>query len=395
MRKIAVITVGRSDYGILRPLLKKLQQAQDCELQLIAGGMHFHDRQGSTIREILADGIPVAAEIRTAVGSDDSAGMSAAFSEGVRGMGETYERLQPDLVVILGDRFEMFAAATAAVFARKPLAHLHGGELTLGAIDDVLRHSITKMSHLHFASAGIHAHRIMQMGEEAWRVHVCGALAIDNLHDLKLLSSDELQKQLGLDFEGAPLVVTFHPPTLEEIDLAGVAGDLIASLAATKKTVVITAPNADPGGELLHRLFSKAVEGNSQLHFVENLGTLKYFSLMKCAAAMIGNSSSGILEAASFHLPVVNIGSRQEGRLQPANVINCGNSRQQMDEAITTALSDDFKRSLDSLLNPYGSGKAADSIAEVLLSISLDSRLLHKQFVDWSEGTESRTPCCP
>lgn len=392
MRKIAVITVGRSDYGILRPLLNKLLKEQGVELQLIAGGMHFHDRQGATIREIIADGIPVAAEIRIPVGSDDASGMGVTFSEGIRKFGEAFEVLQPDLVVVLGDRFEMFAAATAAVFAQKPLAHLHGGELTLGAIDDVLRHSITKMSHLHFASADLHAQRIMQMGEEPWRVHISGALAIDNLHHLKLLSSRELQQQLGIDFEGAPLVVTFHPPTLEEIDLEEVGRNLIASLLATKKTAVITAPNADPGGELLHRIFSKAVEENSKLHFVENLGTLKYFSLMKCAAAMIGNSSSGILESASFNLPVVNIGSRQEGRFQSANVINCGNSRKQMDEAISTALSKDFMNSLGTLVNPYGSGNAADSITEVLMSTPLDSRLRHKKFVDWGERVGMPVP---
>jgi len=385
VRRIAVVTVGRSDYGILRPLLNSLKHAQGCELQIIAGGMHFQSRQGSSLDEITADGFSVAAEVVVPVISDDAAGMTGAFSEGVLGMSAAYERFQPDLVVLLGDRFEMFAAATAAVFARKALAHLHGGELTLGAVDDVMRHSMTKMSHLHFASTACHAARIMQMGEEPWRVHVAGALALDNLKSLNLLSPTELQQQLGFEFEGKPLVVTFHPPTLENINLEAVVDGLLESLVGTNRTVVITAPNADPGGEFLHRKYVKLASNNPKIHFVENLGTLRYFSLMGYSAAMIGNSSSGILEAASFGLPVVNIGSRQEGRLQPPNVINCGNARMEIDSAISKALSESFEKSLEKLVNPYGAGNAAECIAGVLLQTSIDERLMHKKFHDSKE----------
>ena len=386
MKKIAVITVGRSDYGILRPLLHSLQDAQGCELQIIAGGMHFHSRQGSSLDELTADGFSLAAKVVVPVRSDDAVGMTAAFSEGVMGMSAAYGRLQPDLIVVLGDRFEMFAAATAAVFARKAIAHLHGGELTLGAVDDVMRHSMTKMSHLHFASTASHAARIVQMVEEPWRVHVTGALALDNLKALKLLSPSELQEQLGFEFEAKPLVVTFHPPTLENINLEAVVEGLLDSLVSTNRTVVITAPNADPGGELLHRKYTEQASDNQKIHFVENLGTLRYFSLMRCSAAMIGNSSSGILEAASFGLPVVNIGSRQEGRMQPSNVINCGNSRMEIESAISKALSESFGKSLEKLVNPYGVGNAAESIAGVLLQTSIDERFMRKKFHDIEQG---------
>jgi UDP-hydrolysing UDP-N-acetyl-D-glucosamine 2-epimerase len=366
-----------------------LKHAQGCELQIIAGGMHFQSRQGSSIDEITADGFSVTAEVVVPVNSDDAVGMTVSFSEGVLGMSAAYERLQPDLVVLLGDRFEMFAAAIAAVFAKKPLAHLHGGELTLGAVDDVMRHSMTKMSHLHFASTACHAARIVQMGEEPWRVHVSGALALDNLKNLKLLSPTELQGQLGFEFEGKPLVVTFHPPTLENIDLEAVVDGLLESLVASNRTVVITAPNADPGGEFLHRKYAAMALNNPRIHFVENLGTLRYFSLMRCAAAMIGNSSSGILEAASFGLPVVNIGSRQEGRLQPPNVINCGNSRKEIGGAIAKVISEPFGKSLKKLVNPYGMGNTAECIAEVLLETTIDERLMRKKFHDVEVGPHS------
>lgn len=377
-----MVTVGRSDYGILRPLLKRLHRSEQCTLQLVVGGMHFETRQGLTFQEILADEIPVSAEIVAPMKSDDAMGVSAAFSDGVAGMAGAFSRLEPDLIVVLGDRFEMFAAAVAAVFARKPLAHLHGGELTLGAIDDVMRHSITKMSHLHFVSTTRYAERIMQMGEEPWRVHVSGALALDNLNEIELFSATELEKRLGFTFEGKPLVVTFHPPTLEGPDLETVAEALLGALRTTGRTVVITAPNTDPGGCLLHEKFLAEACLNPKFHFVESLGTVGYFSLMNCAAAMVGNSSSGILEAASFRLPVVNIGSRQEGRFQPDNVIGCENSQQEIESAIDRALSEHFRRSLENLSNPYGAGRAAEVIAAVLLDVALDDRLLRKRFHD-------------
>ena len=389
MRRIAAITVGRSDYGILRPLLVKLRDSSDCELQIIAGGMHFQKRQGNSLDEIINDGFSVAAQVVAPVSSDDSGGMSVAFSQGVLGMSAAYERLQPDLVVLLGDRFEMFAAATAAVFARKPLAHLHGGELTLGAVDDVMRHSMTKMSHLHFASTTCHAARIVQMGEEPWRVHVAGALALDNLKNLQLLSALELQQQLGFEFEDKPLVVTYHPPTLENINLEVFVDGFFESLVATNQTIIITAPNADPGGEFLHRKYLELASDNPKIHFFENLGTLKYFSLMSCSAAMIGNSSSGMIEAASFGLPVVNIGTRQKGRLEPPNVINSGNSKSEIGMAINEALSEPFRKSLQKLVNPYGVGNAAECIAEVLLHTNIDERLILKKYHDIKKGLHS------
>lgn len=386
MRKIAVITVGRSDYGILRPLLRRLAQSEKCELQLVVGGMHFHKRQGMTIQEIREDGFPIASEVPIAEASGGDGGITDSFAEAVCGFGRAYARLQPDLIVVLGDRFEMFAAATAAVFAGKPLAHLHGGELTQGAIDDVMRHAITKMSHLHFASTESYARRILQMGEEPWRVHASGAMALDNLNLFQLLSVEELQEKIGISFEGTPLVATLHPPTLERIDLDCLARDFAESLAATGRTVILTAPNTDPGGEQLHRRLFEEARNHARLHFVESLGTLNYFSLMACAEAMVGNSSSGILEAASFRLPVVNIGRRQEGRVQAANVINCGNSREEIDQAVGRALSEEFQHTLAHLVNPYGDGHAAERIAEVLLDVSLNERLLCKRFFD-TEGS--------
>lgn len=380
MTKIAVVTVARSDYGILRPLLARLHASPLCSLFLIVGGTHFDPAHGNTVREIESDHFPIAAKVHDAANEKN---LAHRYARALLGMQDAFAQTQPDIVVVLGDRFEMFAAATAAVLTRRPLAHIHGGELTTGSMDDVFRHSISKMSHLHFASTDVYAQRIEQLGEEPWRVHVSGALALDNLLTMPLLSTDALQADLGFSFVGRPILLTLHPPTLETMSIDSVVTDLLALLKPFRQTVIITAPNADLGGPELREKLQSQTAREPLFHFVESLGTQRYFSLMQCASAMVGNSSSGIIEAASFRLPVVNLGHRQTGRLRAANVIDSGFAKAEMQAALDRALSDDFRASLDDFVNPYGDGHAADRIAEVLLNTPIDETLITKKFNDW------------
>lgn len=382
MKKIAVISVARSDYGILRPILRALQTEEECDLQLIVGGAHLDAAFGSSIDEINADQMPIFAFVPVSASADDGQSAAEAFGNGVSGFCKALNRLKPDIVVVLGDRFEMFAAATACVFLDLPLAHIHGGELTFGAMDDVFRHSITKMAHLHFTSTVEYARRVHQLGEEPWRITVSGAPGLDNLREISLLSRDEMQLKFGKKIADNPLVVTFHPVTRELAEVKSQGKAVVDALIESGFDAIITAPNADPGGRALFEIFRVAVEENSQLQMVENLGTQGYFSLMTLACAMVGNSSSGIIEAASFGLPVVNIGSRQEGRVSPQNVVHCKCEKLSIEDAIRIVTSDDFRKKNCTQPNPYGDGNAAARIVRVLMDTPIDLRLMKKQFID-------------
>ena len=380
-RRISVVTTSRADFGLYRPLLRRLHDDPQADLLLIAGGMHLSPDFGHTVDEIKAEGFSVAEAVDHLSPEDSAAGIADSMGRGISGYGAAFGRLRPDLVVVLGDRFEMHAAATAALPFNIPLAHIHGGELTQGVIDDAFRHAMTKMSHLHFPSTDIYAHRIRQMGEEDWRVLVSGALGLDNLDLIEPLSGPELAGKTGLAMDVAPLMVTCHPVSRDGVEQQ--AGVLLQALDGVDIPVVLTAPNADEGGRYLTRRFTEYAAGRDTAVFVGNLGTAGYFGLMKTAAAMVGNSSSGILEAASFELPVVNIGSRQDGRLRAANVIDVEDDTDAVKAAIERAVSDGFRESLKGLGNPYaGKGPAAEIIHQRLVSVPLDERLLTKRFVD-------------
>jgi UDP-N-acetylglucosamine 2-epimerase (non-hydrolysing)/GDP/UDP-N,N'-diacetylbacillosamine 2-epimerase (hydrolysing) len=314
--------------------------------------------------------------------SDTAEGLARSVGLGVLGFAQAFGRYRPDLLVVLGDRFEMLAAATAALPFNLPLVHIHGGEVTEGAIDDAMRHALTKFSHLHFASTAAHAARIRQLGEEPWRIHVAGALALDQLDDTPLLDRAALEARTGLDLEIPPLVVTFHPVTREAEATPGHAEELLAALEASGLPVVVTLPNADTLGRWLGARFRAWARDRPRTALVDNLGTQAYFSLLQRAAAVVGNSSSALLEAPSLGCPAVNIGTRQRGRTRGANVLDCGYGRAEILEAIRRATAPGFRAALAGTPNPYRqAGSAAQRILEVLGSVPLEG-LAVKRFAD-------------
>jgi UDP-hydrolysing UDP-N-acetyl-D-glucosamine 2-epimerase len=379
-RFIGIVTVGRSDYGIYLPILRRLKAGASLDFGLYVAGMHMEKQFGLTVREIEADRFPVCARVRCGTTGDDPGSVARSIGLGVAGFARAFARRRPDILVVLGDRFEMYCAAVAALPFKIPVAHIHGGELTQGAFDDALRHSMTKLSHLHFVSTREHAQRVIQLGEEPWRVTVSGAPALDNLRNLKLPGRRELEREIGLSLDPAPLLVTFHPVTLEFENTARYIRELLAALQEIRMPVVFTAPNADTGARVIRKAVKTYVQRHPQAVFVENLGTRAYFGLMAHAAAMVGNSSSGLIEAPSYKLPVVNIGTRQQGRIRAANVVDVGYARRDIVRAIRRAVSPDFRRELSRLVNPYGDGRAAERIITRLKAVPVNDRLLMKRF---------------
>lgn len=384
MRRIAVVTVGRSDWGIYRPVLRRLAAVLDVELQILASGAHLDPRVG-TIAAVEEDGF--GAVVRLPIpGGDSGREVADAMGRATSAFAVAFAEYRPDLIVVLGDRFEMFAAASAAVPLVIPLAHIHGGERTAGAIDDVFRHAMTKMSHLHFASTNEFARRVRQLGEEAWRVTVSGAPALDEIHRLTPMSPAELRQQFGVDVETPFALCTFHPTTLEPGAEGNQVDALVDALATFGLRVVFTGPNADAGGQLLRKRIGDACVTNPLWQLVESFGARGWFSVMQRAAVVVGNSSSGIIEAPSFRVPVVNIGTRQDGRPRAINVVDVGNESASILAGLRRATSADFRGTLVDMKNPYGDGRAAERIVDVLCGVALDGRLKRKGFVDWSES---------
>lgn len=388
MRTIGVVSVARSDYGIYLPLLKVINKDPELHLLLFVSGMHLTPEFGLTVNEIKRDGFEIAAEVEMLLSSDTPEGISKSIGLGIIGFSQTFCRARPDILVVLGDRFEMFAAVVASMPFKIPIAHIHGGEITEGAFDDALRHSITKFSHLHFVSTQRYAERVIQLGEEPWRVHVVGALGLDNLKSAKLLNRKELENMYNLRLEQPPLLVTFHPATLEIEQIEWQVSELLHALDATKMPVVFTMPNADTAGRLVKRMIRNFVSTKPSCYFVDNFGTRGYFSMMAISATMVGNSSSGVLEAASFRLPVVNIGNRQRGRIKGANVIDVGYNKESIIKGIQKVLDPHFRKSLQNSSNLYESGSSSGKILEVLKQISIDSKFLIKRFHDLSFAGE-------
>jgi UDP-hydrolysing UDP-N-acetyl-D-glucosamine 2-epimerase len=381
VRRIAIVTVARSDYSYWKPVLHELKRRGATPL-LLAGSAHFSTEFGDSVEVIEADGFKVDARIQTGSTDDSAEAVARAMGSSLQSCAEAYAALKPDIVGVLGDRYEMFAAAAAAVPLGIPLAHVAGGERTDGAIDDAFRHAMTKLSQLHFVAHQDYARRIIQMGEEPWRVTVSGAPTLDNLRNIKLFTQSELEKRFGIDLRVPVALVTYHPVTRELESGAAQMDALLGALADSGLPCVVTAPNADPSYRDLLDKVSRFVASDSRHRLVRNFGTVGYYSMMQHAAMMVGNSSSGIIESASFKLPVVNVGSRQAGRLKPRNVIDVGNERASIVEGIRRAATSDFPRSLGDLVNPYGNGHAAEQIVERLLTVPLGRQLMTKRFVD-------------
>ncbi|MDD5005757.1 MAG: UDP-N-acetylglucosamine 2-epimerase [Candidatus Omnitrophica bacterium] len=382
-RKICVVTGSRAEYGILFWLLKEICGDGGLKLQLAVTGAHLSVEYGLTYKQIKEDGFNVNAKIPVLSSkyADTELGIAKAISKGVLGFVKAYRKLKPDMVVLLGDRYEIFAAAVAAYVARIPIAHIHGGEITAGCLDEGFRHAITKMSYIHFPSVAKYAQRIIRMGESPDRVFVFGSPAVDGIKKCELLSKHQLEKELNFLLDNPIAVVTYHPETLGNAEPLGQIRNLLEALDILGLRTVFTFPGADIGSSIIYKqILQYAKKNQAKVRIFNSLGQRRYLSLLKCADIMIGNSSSGIHEAPSFKLPVVNIGRRQEARYKAANVIDCVCITESIVKAARIALSKEFKKRLINLKNPFGDGRTSSRIKETLKNIKIGKGLLAKTF---------------
>jgi GDP/UDP-N,N'-diacetylbacillosamine 2-epimerase (hydrolysing) len=381
-RKICVITGSRAEYGLLRWIMQGIKDHPDLTLQLIATGMHLSEDFGMTVGEIEYDGFKVNFKVESLDKNDSAVGIAGAMSRGLSGVAKALDNLKPDLILVLGDRYEIFVSVAAALVAKIPVAHIHGGELTIGAFDDALRHAITKMSHLHFVATQEYGNRVIQLGENPRSVHLIGGLGVDTINKLKLLDRKELEKELDLVFNKKNLLITFHPATLDESTATSQMRELLSALSDLKDTTLIfTMPNADTGGLAIMKIINNFVAENPNAHAFTSLGQLKYLSCILQVDGVVGNSSSGLTEVPSFKKGTINIGDRQKGRLQAQSIINCEPKMQSIVDAIDRLYSEEFKNNLMSTVNPYGQGGASDKIIETISKISL-SGIVKKTFYD-------------
>ncbi|WP_145169175.1 UDP-N-acetylglucosamine 2-epimerase [Rubripirellula lacrimiformis] len=382
-QKICVLTGTRAEYGLLRELMHQIDQSDRFRLQVIATGAHLSPEFGSTYREIEADGFRIDRKVEMLVSSDTPTGISKSTALGIIGIADALDQLKPDLLVLLGDRFELLSAAIAGMNAKVPIAHLHGGESSEGAIDECIRHSITKMSHLHFVAAEPYRQRVIQLGESPDRVHLVGGLGVDGIRRSKLLSRDDLQQQLGIELAAHNLIITYHPVTLEHNTASEQFKALLDSLSMLGQDIrlIFTKPNADADGRVICDLIDQyAAAHPSTASAFTSLGQLRYWSALQYVDAVVGNSSSGLLEAPSFGIPTVNIGDRQLGRLQADSVIQCSPESNSISSALKRALDPAFQSQCRLTSNPYGNGDAVEKIMSVLHQATIDERLLKKQF---------------
>jgi GDP/UDP-N,N'-diacetylbacillosamine 2-epimerase (hydrolysing) len=382
MKRVCVVTGSRADYGLLRWVMEGIQASSELELQLVVTGMHLASEFGNTWREIEADGFSIDRKIDTLLSSDSPAGVTKSMGLGLIAFADALSELSPDMVLVLGDRSEIFVAAAAATVACIPIAHLHGGERTEGAIDESFRHSITKMSHLHFVAAEEYRRRVIQLGEDPDRVILVGGLGIDSILRLPLLSPGEVEESLGLTFSERNLLITFHPVTLEPAAAEGQMLELLSALEPLAETsLIFTMPNADTGGRQLIRMVEEFVGQHSNACAFTSLGQLRYLSTIRNVDAVVGNSSSGLTEVPSFKKGTINIGTRQQGRLRASSVIDCDPDRRDIGAAMRRLYSSDFQAALLNTQNPYGNGGASDAIVKKIESVGIAS-LLRKSFVD-------------
>ncbi len=385
MKKICVVTGTRAEYGLLRWVMEGILQSPVLELQLIATGMHLSPEFGLTVEAIEEDGFQVDRKVEMLLSSDTAVGVTKSMGLGMIGFADALTELKPDLMVVLGDRYELLSAAAAAMVARVPIAHLHGGETTQGAFDEAIRHSITKMSHLHFVAAEEYRRRVIQLGEEPERVYNVGGLGIDNILRLKLLTREELEAALDFKLATRNLLITFHPVTLEHGTSAGQMDELLAALSELEDTgLIFTMPNADTEGRVLFEKIEAFCAQHPQARAYTSLGQLRYLSCLQHVDGVVGNSSSGLLEVPSFKKGTINIGERQRGRLRAASVIDCEPERASISTALDELFSDDFQSNLPMVENPYGNGGASETIVQALEQRSLND-LLKKRFYDYPE----------
>ena len=381
-KKICVVTGSRADYGLLRLFMLEWKKQKNIGLQIIAAGSHFSEKFGSTYRQILRDGFAIDAKVNMELKKDSLAGLGKAMCAGMDGYSRALAKLCPDLLVLLGDRHEILGAAIAATLAGIPIAHLHGGELTEGAYDDAFRHAITKMSHLHFTSAKLYRRRVIQMGEHPSHVFNVGALGADNVLGQAYMSRKKLSEILRFQFQKRNLLVTYHPTTLEDGKAEIQIKALLMALARFPDFgILFTMPGADKENSIIWTNIQTFVRQNHRSKAFLALGSRLYLSVMKEVDAVVGNSSSGLLEAPVLNKPVVNIGSRQQGRMRASTVIDCGNETSSIQMAIQRALSRRFQSSCRRTKNPHGKGGVAKKIVKILQN-TLQHEILIKRFYD-------------
>jgi len=381
-RKICVVTGTRAEYGLLRWVIDGIHRAQDLELQIIVTGMHLSPEFGLTYREIENDGFRIDRKVEMILSADTPVGLTKSMGLGLIGFGEALQQLQPDLMLVLGDRFELFSAAAAAMVARIPVAHLHGGEATEGLIDEPIRHSITKMSHLHFVAAEEYRKRVIQLGESPDRVFLVGGLGIDSINKLDLLDSSALETAMEFELGDKNLLITFHPVTLENNTSAQQMAELIAALKTLENThLIFTMTNADTDGRVLIDMVKQFVSDYPNARLYSSLGQLRYLSCIKHVDGVVGNSSSGLLEVPSFAKGTINIGDRQRARLKAKSVIDCDPEKGSIVSALQKLYSKEFQLTLKTVKNPYGEGGASQKVVEALMTVSLKD-ILKKSFFD-------------
>lgn len=382
-RKICVVTGTRAEYGLLRWVMQGIEESSLLDLQVIATGMHLSPEFGLTYRDIEADGFQIDRKVEMLLSSDTPVGVTKSMGLALCGFADALAELKPDMLLVLGDRYEIFAAAAAAMIVRIPIAHLHGGETTEGAFDEAIRHSITKMSHLHFVAAEEYRRRVIQLGESPERVFLVGGLGIDNILKLDLLDRPALEASLGFRLGTRNLLVTFHPATLEENSAAGQMAELLAALDELRDThLIFTMPNADTDGRILFRMIENFVARDTATRRAfTSLGQIRYLSCLRHVDGVVGNSSSGLTEAPSFRKGTVNIGDRQRGRLKAPSVIDCVATHSAIREALSRLYVPSFQATLASVVNSYGTGGASEAIVRILEQWSFEG-LLKKHFHD-------------
>ena len=379
-KKICVITGTRADYGLLRWVIDGLDKSNKLKLQLIVTGMHLSPEYGMTINEIKKDGYKVTKILEMLLSSDTPSGISKSIGLGIIGFADIFHSLKPDLIVVLGDRYEILSACIAAMTARIPIAHLHGGETTEGVIDESIRHSITKMSHLHFVAANEYKKRVIQLGEDPEHIFQVGGLGIDNIKNLNLLDKKELERTLNFKFAEKNLLVTFHPETLQKMKSGIQLNALLNALKTQSDSkIIFTMPNADTESRILASKIRNFCDKSPNTKLFTSLGQLKYLSCLQYVDAVIGNSSSGLIEMPSFKKATINIGERQKGRISAQSVINCKADKIAIIKALQKVYSSRFQESLLEIKNPYGEGGASKKIIKILEKIDLKD-LIKKKF---------------
>lgn len=383
MRKICVVTGSRAEYGLLSGLMRAIQEDKDLQLQVIATNMHLSPEFGLTYREIEKDGFRIDKKVQMLLSSDTPNATTKSVGLATIGFADAYEDLQPDLIVVLGDRFEILAAVSAALFFKIPVAHLHGGEITEGAYDDSIRHAITKMSHLHFTSTEAYRQRVIQLGEQPDRVFYVGAIGVENIKRVPLMSQAELEDSIRFKLGEKSLLVTYHPVTLENHTAADQCQNLLEALDEFPEyKVIFTLPNSDTDGRVIIQLINEYVSLHSERCMaIPSLGLQRYLSALKCVSAVVGNSSSGIIEVPSFGIPTLDIGNRQKGRIAAESVVHCGNDSRSIIEGMQQVLSDVFRKQVKHVLNPYEKRDTTKNIYKIISTYPLEN-LRQKKFYD-------------